>query len=88
MNTFVAQPDYREAGPSLRFPAYTVAGLAGTSLKHEHLHRLGLAARAASDITRSSLKTAPAHLHCFSQCNLRPLRSELTSGPRATCVKR
>jgi uncharacterized protein len=40
MNTFVAEPDYREAGASLCPPAHAVAGLTGTSFKHEHLQAI------------------------------------------------
>lgn len=36
MNESAARPDLRVSG-ALRFPAHPIAGLAGTSLKHEHL---------------------------------------------------
>ncbi len=40
MNTFVAQPDYCGAVPSLRLPAHAIAGLTGTSFKYEHLQTI------------------------------------------------
>ncbi|MEK7679251.1 MAG: DUF692 family multinuclear iron-containing protein, partial [Deltaproteobacteria bacterium] len=36
MNGLTARPDSRTPG-TFRFPAHSIAGLAGTSLKHQHL---------------------------------------------------